>query len=223
MDKINVRQRLCSIFSPKTHLIQICIHYFCMCTQKTNKMFSGTTKKQWLILFILSSIILLYNIWLLPYFDVTIVSENLILLDLLSSYTLHDVNKLFVAIGAEGMLNYKYFLIIDTTYILFYTYFLVYLFSYLLNNSGRLGIKIYLLRWLPLFVGCLDLIENVNILILLSRFPHISEVYANFGSIITSTKWYSVSVMAGIMICLVFYISLRNTFCKLKNKISNQL
>lgn len=189
--------------------------------KRNYKMFTATIQKQWLILLILSSITLLYNIWLLPYVDVSTVSENITSLDLLSSYSLNDINKLFNAIGIEGMLRYKYFLIIDTTYILFYTSLLFFLLGFLLNKAGRLGIKVHYLIWFPLLVGCLDLIENVNILILLNRFPDISEIYANFSSIITSAKWYSVSVLAGIIICLTFYMILRTLFWKLKNNIIN--
>mgnify|MGYP000055277760 CR=1 FL=1 len=186
-------------------------------------MLSATNKKQLMIISSFSVIVLLFNIWLLPLFDVTVALKNICSLDLLSSYQLSDINKLFTTIGEEGILQYKIFLIIDTLYLFTYTILAVYILTYLLNNIGRLGKIIYKLRWFPLVVGLLDMIENTNTLILLKNFPHISEVYANFGSFITAAKWYCVSVLAGIIICFTFYMILRNIFWRLKNQFSKQL
>lgn len=186
-------------------------------------MLSTTNKKQLMIISAFSVVVLLFNIWLLPLFDVTVALKNMYSLDLLSSYTLKDVNELFHTIGEKGIQQYKIFLIIDTLYLFTYSILAVYILTYLLNNIGRLGKIIYKLRWFPLVVGLLDMIENTNTLILLKSFPHISEVYANFGSFVTAAKWYSVSTLAGIIICLIFYMILRNIFWRLKNQFSKQL
>lgn len=186
-------------------------------------MLSATNKKQLIIISALSAVVLLFNIWLLPLFDVTVALKNMYSLDLLSSYTMNDINKLFNTIGEKGIQQYKIFLIIDTLYILIYSTLSIHTLTYLLNNIGRLGKIIYKLRWFPLVVGLLDMIENTNTLILLKNFPHISEVYANFGSFVTAAKWYCVSVLAGIIICFIFYMILRNIFWRLKNQFSKQL
>ena len=186
-------------------------------------MLSATNKKRLIIISTLSVVALLFNIWLLPFFDVTVALKNIYSLDLLSSYTMKDINELFNTIGEKGVQQYKIFLIIDTLYLFIYSILGVYILTYLLNKIGRLGEIIYKVRWFPLFVGLLDMIENINTLVLLKSFPHISEIYANFGSFITSAKWYGASILVGIIICSVFYMILRNILWKLKTRLSKQL
>jgi len=92
-----------------------------------------------ILIVIVSLIFCLFNFYLLPHYDVSNLNKNLISLDLLSNYTLKDVNQLFNTIGISGMKQYFNFLIIDTFYIFIYTYLSMLIIVFLQNNMGRLG------------------------------------------------------------------------------------
>jgi len=174
-------------------------------------------KKNIAIIVLLSAGFFVFYGWLLPYFDVSIPDRNIISLDLLPSYTLSEINSLFTSIGHDGVKQYYYFLITDYFFILIYCFLAYYTLKYLVNNSGRLGEKISVIRWFPFFVGLMDCIENINTFVFLKLFPEISVSHARFGSFVSTSKWYAASILAGIIICLLFYIVLRSLFWKLKH------
>lgn len=174
-------------------------------------------KRNIAIIALLSAGFFVFYGWLLPRFDVSAPDKNLLSLDLLPQYTLSDINSLFTSIGHEGIQQYYNFLILDYLYILIYCVLTFFILKYLLNNSGRLGEKISVIRWFPFFVGLIDCIENINTFVFLKLFPEISVSHARFGSFVSTSKWYAASILAGIIICLLFYIVLRSLFWKLKH------
>ena len=158
----------------------------------------------------------LFYFYLLPRYDVSNLNKNLFSLDLLSNYSREDVNQLFNTIGISGMNQYYNFLIVDTFYIFIYTYLSILIIVFLQNNMGRFGTLTSWFRYFPIVVATLDTIENINTFSLLKFYPNITDGWVNFGSIITGLKWYCVSVLAGIIICYIFYAVLRNLFWRLK-------
>jgi hypothetical protein len=173
-------------------------------------------KRNIAIIALLSAGFLAFYGWLLPRFDVSIPDKKLLSLDLLPRYSLTDINSLFTSIGHKGIQQYYSFLAVDYLYIPIYCLLTFFILKYLLNNSGRLGEKISFIRWFPFFVGLIDCIENINTFVFLKMFPGISVSHARFGSFVSTSKWYAASVLAGAIICLLFYFVLRNLFWKLK-------
>lgn len=155
--------------------------------------------------------------WLLPHYDVSNADKNLFSLDLLSSYSTNDVNHLFNTIGNKGVDQYHKFLIVDTVYIFIYSFLTINILAYLQKHMGRLGNLTLRIRWFPVVVGLLDLIENLNTFSLLKHFPEINDNWVNFGSSITTLKWLSVYVLAGIIICFGIFVCLRYLFWKFKS------
>lgn len=155
--------------------------------------------------------------WLLPFFDVSNFQHNIESLDIRTSYDLKDVCNLFNRIGYSGMQQYLKYIIVDNLYILIYCGLAFYILIFSERNSGRLGTFLNGIHWLPFIVGMTDFTENINTLILIKKFPEISEKAVNFGSALTTAKWYEASVLTGLIICLFFYIVLRNLFWRLRH------
>jgi len=154
--------------------------------------------------------------WLLPYFDISNHQPDILSLDIRSSYNTKDVHILFSRIGCTGMHQYLNFIIADNFYILIYCGLAYYILTFAERNTGRAGTYIYGIHHLPFIVGLTDLTENINTVILIRKFPEISEKAVNFGSAVTTIKWYGASVLAGLIICLAFYMVLRNLFRRLQ-------
>jgi hypothetical protein len=161
---------------------------------------------------------LIYHIWILPAFDVGNRSLNLNCLDVLSAYSPEYVNKLFNALGQDGLNRYKSFILIDFTYIVVYGILLTALLKLILNNSGRLGNYLKFGIWLPAILILSDIVENINTLILIHYFPEIDAGYVGFASLTTSFKWFAASGVIGCIICLIFYSAMRFLFWKFKVK-----
>ena len=155
--------------------------------------------------------------WLLPYFDVSNIRPDVRSLDIRTSYSPDDVRNLFNLIGYSGMQQYLKFIIADNFYILIYCILAYFILAFSEQNSGRLGTFLKGIRWLPFIVGLTDLTENINTLILIRRFPEISQKAVSFGSALTTSKWYEASVLAGLIICLIFYMVLRNLLWRLQH------
>lgn len=170
------------------------------------------------VIVFLSVVYLIFVLYLFPHFDIKTASAGLESLDIRWSYTLNDVTQLFNVLGSDGIKLYKEILIIDSIYALVYGSLLILSLRYLQENMGRLGKLTAWMCWLPIGVVLLDYTENINIWLMLSSFPTLSETIVNFGSTITMLKWYSASVCAGLVICALLAVVLRNTLWKWRNK-----
>jgi len=83
---------------------------------------------------------------------------------------------------------------------------------------GRLGTLTAWMCWLPTGVTLLDYTENINIWFMLSSYPTLSEKAVNFGSTVTMLKWYGISICAGLVICALLAVILRNTLWRWRNE-----
>jgi hypothetical protein len=172
---------------------------------------------------ILSVLFLIYYATLLPQYDVTNISKGIYSLDVRSSYTKDIVTQLFKTIGETGIHQYKIFLAVDFIYIFIYGALTFFMLRYLINNMGRLGYLLKFTIWSPLILMISDLIENTNTFLLLSNTSDLSDFSIQFGSAVTTFKWFAASVLVGMIICYAFYAVLRYIFWKLKNNQSINL
>ena len=166
-------------------------------------------------------IVLIFNILIFPLISVNNLSEELIILDLRSSYNLNDVTKLFGTIGTSGRLHYIYFLFFDTIYI--YAYFMLawHGIIFLQRNIGKLGVITAFLRFSAIPAILFDIFENINTLLLLLNYPEITDKMVSRGSVASMLKWYCVSGLVMIVVCYIFYLVLRQSFWILRNKTNN--
>lgn len=177
-----------------------------------------TVKNKYYLLLtgLLSILFIIFYTWLLPLYDVSVISKGFYSLDIRSSYTKNVVIQLFNFIGELGIIQYKKFLIVDFAYILVYGSLAYYLLQFLLNNMGRLGDKLKLTKWFPLILMMLDIIENMNTFFLLKNSFDIADSAVQLGSTVTTLKWFAASVLFGMIICYTFYTILRNVLWKLR-------
>ncbi len=167
---------------------------------------------------VLAGLFLAFITWLIPAFDVSNYGKEIYCLDVLSSYNVQTVSLLFNYLGNEGISEYRTFLLVDTFYLLIYGGLSFYILRFLLANIGRLGNILKLLIWLPPILMLADLTENSLIFVLLYQFSNINENLVHISSTVSTVKWFLAAVVAGSIICLIFYGILRNVLWKLKNK-----
>jgi len=158
-----------------------------------------------------------FNGWLLPFYDVSNFQNDIQSLDIRTSYNYEDVRNLFKLLGYAGMQQYLKFIIADNFYILIYCGLAYYTLKFTEQNSGRIGTYLDGIHWLPFIVGLTDLTENINTLILIRKFPEITEKAVSLGSELTTAKWYEASFLGGLIICLFFYMALRILFRRLQS------
>lgn len=166
------------------------------------------------VIAVLSAVYLFFIFYIFPHFDLGKASGGMENLDIRWSYNLDDVTQLFNALGPVGIECYNDLLIIDSIYALVYGLLLIVTLQYLQENMGRLGKLTTWMSWTPIAVVLLDFTENINTRFLLSSFPTLSETAVKFGSNITLLKWYAASVCAGLVICALLAVIVRNTLWK---------
>ncbi len=179
-------------------------------------MISERNKHFLLITGVLSILFITFYVWLMPRFDVSDINKNIYSLDIQSSYNKEIVVQLFNQISDPGIIQYRKYLLVDTVYLFIYGSLAFYLLQFLLNNMGRLANRLIFTIWTPSILMLLDIIENINTFFLLRNTSDLSDIAIEFGSSVTTLKWFAASVVCGMIICYAFYAILRNIFWKLK-------
>ncbi len=110
-------------------------------------------------------------------------------LDVRFAYSLDDVLSLFQTLGDSGRAKLQFISgVVDIIYPLVYGA-LFFLLLRKLSSALTAPGKLKLVAFAPLVAVIFDYIENVNALIMLSRFPDIGNAQVLFGSFATSAKW----------------------------------
>ncbi len=149
-------------------------------------------------LFLLSA---LFNFYLFPKHEVQYNNESLKSLDIRTSYTKEDVMELFNKLDDEGRKTYEYSIsVIDMIYPLVYGMLLILLLSKLIKNLFREESNYIYLSLLPILIMIFDYAENTNTLMMLSKYPEISNTSVALGSLFSGLKWYSVSAILMLLI-----------------------
>jgi hypothetical protein len=170
----------------------------------------------------LTFLFLVFTAYLFPHFDIKKVDGGLESLDIRSSYSPADVYTLFQALGLSGIVYYKKVLLLDMLFPLIYGLWFILVLRYLQKNMGRLGKLTAWMAWFPAVVVLLDYTENINTWLMLSSFPKIQHTAIIFGSTVTGLKWYGISICAGLVVCALLAVILRNTLWKWRNKYQPQ-
>ena len=119
-------------------------------------------------------------------------------LDTRAGYGFAEAVSLMESYGAEGRRAYAWASgTLDTLLPAVYVSFLCGL-VYRLRPAERL----WRLAYLPLAAGLLDLGENVQIILMLTRYPDISAAQVAGASAFTLSKWYAVTISLALVITL---------------------
>lgn len=153
----------------------------------------------------------LFNFYLFPKHEVQYNNENLKSLDIRTSYTKEDVIELFNKLGDEGRKTYEYSIsVIDMIYPIVYGMLLILILSKLIKNIFREESSYIYLSLLPILIVIFDYTENTNTLMMLSKYPEISNTSVALGSFVSGVKWYSVSVILMLLISGFLYWIVKN-------------
>lgn len=161
--------------------------------------------RKWRQLFIafLSVLWLFFALFVFPSFFYPDTLHGLKLLDLRFFYTPDDVLMLFTRLGEEGRLTYfKQLLIADMFYPLIYS-ILLYQIQLLLSTATARRRFFLRLSVLPLLAGLADVLENLNIIWMLTSNPKITTVQTLAGSAFGSVKWL---LVLSSLILILFYL-----------------
>jgi len=153
----------------------------------------------------------LFNFYLFPKNEVVYNNESLKSLDIRKSYTKEDVLDLFLKMGDEGRNTYHFATgVIDMIYPLVYGALLILLLVKLLQYIFKKKSWYIYLSLLPILIMIFDYIENINTLLMLSKYPEISNIHVSFGSMVSGIKWYLVSVILVILITGFLFLIVKN-------------
>lgn len=154
----------------------------------------------------LSVLWLFFALYVFPSFNYPDTLDGLKLLDLRFFYTPDDVALLFAQLGEDGRHTYfKQLLIADMFYPLIYSILLYQILLILLTATAR---RRFFLRLsvLPLLAGLADVLENLNIIGMLTSNPKITTAQTLAGSAFGSAKW--LMVLSSLLLILFYLLPL---------------
>ena len=166
---------------------------------------------QWKFIIPLLFLSTLFNFYLFPKNEVVYNNESLRLLDIRASYTKEDVLDLFFKMGDEGRNTYHYVTgVIDMIYPLIYGTLLILLLAKLFQNIFKKKTRYIYLALFPILIMIFDYIENINTLLMLDKYPEISNIHVTLGSMVSGIKWYLVSAILIIIITGFLFLLIKN-------------
>jgi hypothetical protein len=130
-------------------------------------------------------------------------SGGLPILDLRITYTVAEVNELFLALGPEGLALYSVQLIVDMFFPLMYSLTMTFAMIYLAPDfiKEKKGPRIII--FLPFLGAGLDYLENMLIATQIAAFPNLSQQVILFAGAVTWAKWI---LMFIIFILLMLFL-----------------
>jgi len=127
--------------------------------------------------------------------------------DLMFHYTSEELYAVFQNWGSNGRSIYiRGSLMLDYLYPVLYATWLS--FGIFLVSGFR---KLALMPWM---ISVLDLIENVSLLNLLTKFPEWNNTLATFSGYITSAKWLTASIVLAVFLILIINKAFATLFHK---------
>ncbi|PIE20989.1 MAG: hypothetical protein CSA64_04140 [Arachnia propionica] len=159
----------------------------------------------WLPIVVLGLVFLSFGVFVLPACQGEInqlAGAPVRSLDMRFAYSHDDVIALFQTLGDAGRAKLQFISgVVDMIYPLVYGSLLFLLLRKL--ASGKQARWLRLLAFLPVAAVAFDYVENVNNLIMLSRFPVIGNTQVLIGSAATSVKWSLLGLTLAALIILV--------------------
>lgn len=146
--------------------------------------------------------ILFHVFWIITgdFFQLSIPSENILIMDLKLFYDLSYVQNYFLAIGADNLEAFiNFHLYYDSVYPLIYGFLLLVLITNL--SKGR---KLYALLF-PIAAIIFDFYENYYLIQMASDFTYITAETTSLSSVMSNLKW--VSIIGSIAMILYYKFS----------------
>ena len=124
-------------------------------------------------------------------------------LDASFGYTYEQAIAVLTEYGEEGRVLYVWMsLSLDTLLPVAYTSFLVGLIKRLQTFTWMSWFIV-----LPILSGCLDILENVQLIVMMFQYPEISEIQVNVASTITQLKFLAFHVsLLSVLLLLSIYV-----------------
>ncbi|MDD3722838.1 MAG: hypothetical protein PHW92_10220 [Lutibacter sp.] len=163
-------------------------------------------------------LVLIFNLILFPFlfnfFNIQHLSIKNIL-DLKYSYTINEAYELFNKLGENGRNIYRLAeIFIDIPYLLIYS--IVYsLMIIALLKSNKLT-NLYFLTFAPILIGFFDILENLGIVVMLTKYPIKLNHVCNLTAIFTSLKWNFAVATFLIILLSGLYLIFTKTVERLK-------
>ena len=175
------------------------------------------TSKKNILIGILS--IITFNVFLLPKFSELFLNTKIdikSILDVKFSYTTTIAYTLFENLGVEGREAYKLSeLFVDIPYAIIYGFTYAFLIIFLLKINKITTLNYLILA--PLLIGFFDILENIGIVIMLTKYPIKLVGICNLTSIFTSLKWIFAIITFIIVLINLGYLLASKVFIKKYN------
>lgn len=166
--------------------------------------------KKVLLLFVLTNMVYAVMI-LITIPKVMAFSGELKLLDMMPlGYDLDDINALFAALGEKGRSIYLYNQIpVDMIYPFLFGISYSLIFAYFLNKLGKLDSVFFYVSLLPLVAGIADYLENIGIVLMLTKFPDVSPGLAGITNVFSMVKSTTTTLFFILLILLILRLGIK--------------
>jgi len=146
-------------------------------------------------------------------------SKGMKLLDMMpTGYDFNYVKNLFDSLGEKGRETYLTNQIpVDMVYPLLFGVSYCLLMAYLLKKLHKMDTSYFYFCFLPLIAGAADYLENIGIIILLKRYPNITETTVYATNTFSVIKSISTSIFFITLIVVLIQLSMQS----FKNKRNN--
>jgi hypothetical protein len=166
--------------------------------------------KKVLLLFVLTNMVYAVMIFItIP--KVMAFSGELKLLDMMPlGYDLDDVNALFTVLGEKGRGIYLYNQIpVDMIYPFLFGISYSLIFAYFLNKFGKLDSVFFYASLLPLIAGAADYLENMGIVLMLTKFPDVSPGLAGITNVFSMAKSATTTLFFILLLVLILWLGIK--------------
>ncbi len=163
-------------------------------------------------------LVLFFNLILFPFFFNFFNIQHFSIkniLDLKYSYTINEAYELFNKMGENGRNIYRLAeIFIDIPYLLIYSIVYSLMIIALLKNNKLTNL--YFLSFAPLLIGFFDILENLGIVVMLTKYPIKLDNVCNLTAIFTSLKWNFAVATFLIILLSGLYLIFTKTVERLK-------
>ncbi len=143
-------------------------------------------------------------------------SNNMKLLDMMpTGYNFEYVKTLFNTLGESGREAYLYTQIpVDLIYPLLFSIAYCLLIAFFLNKLDKLNSVFYYICYLPVIAGFFDYMENFGIIVMLNKFPDLSENLSLLTNLFTILKSAFTTIYFAVLIITIVVFGFRRIFAK---------
>ena len=149
-----------------------------------------------------------------------IAGEKVVMIDLMSDYTLEEINDFFTKIKAEGRQIHQHATgVVDMIFPFVYGLLFILLSAFFLKKITRPDSNWMYLSLLPILLMLVDFKENFNTLNLLETFPNLTAEIVDSASKVTGIKAMLTNISMGLPLVLGIIWGAKWLMSKYKRKI----